>query len=75
MQTLSREGGSPTGLLPENTLVSEAYSWVEPQRDANICQSGLWPEATGDTIGTEFLFFVSFIARQIDDSALDTRRS
>lgn len=73
------EGRGPTGLLRRSASVSEAYSGVEPQGVATICQQGLWPEDTEDysdnsktgLVGTDFLFFVSFIESQIDDSTFD----
>lgn len=76
---LLHEGKDPRGLPHKSTLISETCSGVEPQREANVCHEGPCPEATRgysgnsktELIGPDFLFFVSVIERQIDDSAFD----
>ena len=58
----------PREQLPKYTLFSEAYNWADPQ-EARY-HSG---NSKTQLVGTVFLFFVSFIERQRDDSAFDMR--
>lgn len=59
----------PREQLPKYTLFSEAYNWADPQEEARY-HSG---NSKTQLVGTVFLFFVSFIERQRDDSAFDMR--
>ena len=59
----------PRERLPKYTLISEAYNWADPQEAASY-HSG---NSKTQLVGTVFLFFVSFIERQRDDSAFDMR--